>query len=100
MSGKRGAQLKLTDSARKRNKKEANARFNKTKIYIGDQYGRLTELRTKLCLIQISKLRRCCLISKYKHCLYIMYMYINPFFSRSLYEILLNSSVFRVSHVY
>lgn len=59
MSGKRGAKLKLTDSARKRNKKEANARLNKNKIYIGDQYDRWTELRTKLCLktnIELAKM--------------------------------------------
>lgn len=50
MSGKRRAKLKLTDSARKRNKKKANARLNKNKIYIGDQYDRWKELRTNLCL--------------------------------------------------
>lgn len=65
MSGKRGAKLKLTDSARKRNKKEANARLNKNKIYIGDQYDRWTELRTKLCLktnIELAKM----LLDNYK----------------------------------
>lgn len=50
VSEKRKAKLKLTDSARKRNKKEANARLNKNKIYIGDQYDRWKELRTNLCL--------------------------------------------------
>lgn len=59
MSGKRGVKLKLTDSARKRNIKEANARRNKNKIYIGDQYDRWTEFRTKLCLktnIELAKM--------------------------------------------
>lgn len=47
MSGKRGAKLKVTDSARKRNKKKANARLNKNKIYQNDRWR---ELRTNLCL--------------------------------------------------
>jgi hypothetical protein len=31
---------KLSDSARKRNKKAANAKLNKNRIYIGDEYDR------------------------------------------------------------
>uniref|UniRef100_A0A8W8MPA3 Uncharacterized protein n=1 Tax=Magallana gigas TaxID=29159 RepID=A0A8W8MPA3_MAGGI len=65
MSEKRGAKLKLTDSARKRNKKKANARLNRNKIYIGDQYDRWTELRTNLCLktnVELAKM----LLDNYK----------------------------------
>ncbi|XP_061167506.1 uncharacterized protein LOC133176400 [Saccostrea echinata] len=47
---KPGPKRKLTDSARKRNKKEANSKLNKNRIYIGDQYDRWTELKTDLHL--------------------------------------------------
>ena len=59
MSGKRGPKVKLTDSERKRNKRDANARLNKNKIYIGDEYDRWSELRTKLSLktnIEVAKI--------------------------------------------
>jgi hypothetical protein len=35
---KPGPKRKLSDSARKRNKKAANAKLNKNRIYIGDEY--------------------------------------------------------------
>jgi hypothetical protein len=41
---------KLSDSARKRNKKAANARLNKNRIYIGDEYDRWMEIKTALRL--------------------------------------------------
>lgn len=50
MLGKCGVKLKLIDLVRKRNKKEVNVRFNKNKIYIGDQYDCWMELWMKLCL--------------------------------------------------
>ncbi len=60
MSEKRGRKSdKLTDSARKRHKKEANAKLNKFKIYIGDQFDRWTDLRTKLTItsnIELAKI--------------------------------------------
>jgi hypothetical protein len=37
---KPGPKSKLSDSARKRNKKAANAKLNKNRIYIGDEYDR------------------------------------------------------------
>ena len=45
MSGKRGLKVKLTESARKRRKKDANLKFNKFKVNIGDQYERWIALR-------------------------------------------------------
>jgi hypothetical protein len=35
---KPGSKRKLSDSARKRNKKAANAKLNRSRIYIGDEY--------------------------------------------------------------
>jgi hypothetical protein len=40
---KPGPKCKLSESARKRNKKAANAKLNKNKIYIGDEYDRWME---------------------------------------------------------
>jgi hypothetical protein len=37
---------KLSDSARKRNKKAANAKLSKNRIYIGDEYDRWKEIKT------------------------------------------------------
>ena len=37
---KPGLKRKLSDSARKRNKKAAKAKLNKNRIYIGDEYDR------------------------------------------------------------
>jgi hypothetical protein len=41
---------KLSDSARKRNKKAANAKLSKNRIYIGDEYDRWMEIKTALRL--------------------------------------------------
>ena len=40
----------LSDSARKRSKKAANAKLNKNRIYIGDEYDRWMEIKTALLL--------------------------------------------------
>ena len=45
---KPGPKRKLSDSARKRNKKAANA--NKNRIYIGDEYDRWMEIKAALRL--------------------------------------------------
>jgi hypothetical protein len=37
---KPGPKRKLSDSARKSNKKATNAKLNKNRIYIGDEYDR------------------------------------------------------------
>jgi hypothetical protein len=42
---KPGPKRKLSDSARKRNKKAANAKLNKNRIYIGDEYDRWMEIK-------------------------------------------------------
>jgi hypothetical protein len=47
---KPGPKRKLSDSARKRNKKAANAKLNKNRIYIGDEYDRWMEIKTALRL--------------------------------------------------
>ena len=47
---KPGPKRKLSDSARKRNKKAANSKLNKNKIYIGDEYDRWMEIKTALRL--------------------------------------------------
>ena len=45
---KPGPKRKLSDSARKRNKKAANAKLNKNRIYIGDEYDRWMEIKIDL----------------------------------------------------
>ena len=40
----RGRTKTLTDSTRKRHKKENLAKYNKTRVSIGDEYDRWTEL--------------------------------------------------------
>lgn len=50
MSAKRGPKVKLTDSARKKTQKDANAKLNKSRIYIGDQIDRWLDLRTRLSI--------------------------------------------------
>jgi hypothetical protein len=47
---KPGPKRKLSNSARKRNKKAANAKLNKNRIYIGDEYDRWMEIKTALRL--------------------------------------------------
>ena len=44
------APFHLSDSARKRNKKAANAKLNKNRIYIGDEYDRWMEIKIALRL--------------------------------------------------
>jgi hypothetical protein len=41
---------KLSDSTKKRNKKAANAKLSKNRIYIGDEYDRWMEIKTALRL--------------------------------------------------
>jgi hypothetical protein len=48
---KPGPKCKLSDSARKRNKKAANAKLNKNRIYIGDEYDRWMEIKTGFNII-------------------------------------------------
>jgi hypothetical protein len=45
---KPGRKRKLSDSVRKRNKKAANAKLNKNRICIGDEYDRWMEIKTAL----------------------------------------------------
>ena len=45
-----GPKRKLSDSVRKRNKKAANAKLNKNRKYIGDEYDRWMEIKTALRL--------------------------------------------------
>ena len=47
---KPGPKRKLSDSARKGNKKAANAKLSKNRIYIGDEYDRWMEIKTALRL--------------------------------------------------
>jgi hypothetical protein len=47
---KPGLKRKLSDSARKRNKKAANTKLSKNRIYIGDEYDRWMEIKTALRL--------------------------------------------------
>jgi hypothetical protein len=47
---KPGPRRKLSDSARKRNKKAANTKLNKNRIYIGDEYDRWMVIKTALRL--------------------------------------------------
>jgi len=44
----RGSTKTLTDSTRKRHKKEDSAKYNKTRVSIGDEYDRWTELKDVL----------------------------------------------------
>ena len=44
----RGRKPMLTDSARKKRKKETNARINKSRIYLGDQCDRWLSLEEEL----------------------------------------------------
>jgi len=43
-SSKRGPKRRLTDSERKRRKRESNAKLSKNRIWIGDQCDRSNEL--------------------------------------------------------
>jgi hypothetical protein len=44
----RGRRKTLTDSTRKRHKKDNSAKYNKTRVCIGDEYDRWTELKDVL----------------------------------------------------
>ena len=61
----RGRTKTLTDSTRKRHKKEDSAKYNKTRVSIGDEHDRWPELRTSKLFIALSyhmllgKLRNC-----------------------------------------
>ncbi|XP_052715271.1 uncharacterized protein LOC128188330 [Crassostrea angulata] len=46
----RGRKPTLTDSGRKRKKKETNALINRSRVYVGEQYNRWNELKTTLRL--------------------------------------------------
>ena len=62
---KPGPKRKLSDSARKRNKKAVNAKLNKNKIYIGDEYDRWMEIKTALRLETNSEVAHIFLVSIY-----------------------------------
>jgi hypothetical protein len=52
---KPGPKRKLSDSARKRNKKAANAKLKKTRIYIGDEYDRWMETNSEVAKILLDR---------------------------------------------
>jgi hypothetical protein len=49
----RGRTKPLTDSTRKRHKKEDSAKYNKIRVSIGDEYDRWTELKHTHLLIAV-----------------------------------------------
>ena len=48
LKSNRGRTKTLTDSTRKRHKKEDSAKYNKARVSIGDEYDRWTELKDVL----------------------------------------------------
>ena len=62
---KPGPKRKLSDSARKRNKKAANAKLNKNRIYIGDEYDRWMEIKTAFRLEANSEVANIIYVSIY-----------------------------------
>jgi hypothetical protein len=62
---KPGPKRKLSDSARKRNKKAANAKLNKNRIYIGDEYDRWMEIKTAFRLETNSEVANIIFVSIY-----------------------------------
>jgi hypothetical protein len=52
---KLGPKRKLSDSARKRNKKAANAKLKKNRIYIGDEYDRWMETNSEVAKILLDR---------------------------------------------
>jgi hypothetical protein len=56
---------KLSDSARKRNKKAPNARLIKNRIYIGDEYDRWMEIKTVFRLETNSEVANIIFVSIY-----------------------------------
>ena len=55
---KPGPKRELSDSASKRNKKAANGKLSKNRIYIGDEYDRWMEIKTALRLETNSEVRK------------------------------------------
>jgi hypothetical protein len=53
-------------SARKRNKKAANAKLSKNRIYIGDEYDRWMEIKTAFRLETNSEVANIIFVSIYK----------------------------------
>lgn len=62
----RGRKPKLTDSGRKRKKKETNALINRSRVYVGEQYNRWNELKTTLRLQTHSEVAKV-LLDRYVH---------------------------------
>ena len=62
---KPGPKRKLSDSARKRNKKAENAKLNKNRIYIGDEYDRWMEIKTAFHLEANSEVANIIFVSIY-----------------------------------
>ena len=50
----RGRTKTLTDSTRKRHKKEDSVKYNKTRVSTGDEYDRWTELKDVLRITRCS----------------------------------------------
>ena len=46
----RGRKRTLTDSERKMNRSEVSSKWNKCRIYVGDQLDRWNELKEVLCI--------------------------------------------------
>jgi hypothetical protein len=63
---KPGPKRKLSDSAKKRNKKAANAKLNKNRIYIRDEYDRWIEIKTALNTFYINVKEICNMVFKKK----------------------------------
>ena len=62
---KPGPKRKLSNSARKRNKKAANAKLNKNRIYIGDEYDRWIEIKIAFRLETNSEVANIIFVSIY-----------------------------------
>ena len=62
---KPGPKRKLSDSARKNPQKAANAKLNKNRIYIGDEYDRWMEIKTVFRLEANSEVANIIFISIY-----------------------------------
>ena len=62
---KPGPKRKLSDSARKINKKAANAKLNKNRIYIGDEYDRWIEIKIAFRLETNSEVANTIFVSIY-----------------------------------
>lgn len=88
----RGRKPTLTDSGRKRKKKETNALINRSRVYVGEQYNRWNELKKTLRLQTHSEVAKV-LLDRYVHgVVLVKKMYIKEI-SSSLY----NVSLFSIS---